>query len=78
MSKTETVHTEYGEVSIETVECDSCGNTIAKDDAQDFRMGDRHGYACSHCVDEGPISFPEKAREWAMPVDVDDGEESGV
>jgi len=58
MSTTQTVHTQFGEVEVETVECDSCGNEIAKDDAKKFTIGEREGYACSHCVDEGPISFP--------------------
>lgn len=73
MSQTETVHTKYGEVSIETVECDSCGNTIATEDAHRFAMGEgtvhgfedaeRHGYACEHCVNEGPAGFPSKVRK---------------
>jgi len=58
MSGTETIQTQYGDVEIETVDCDSCGQTIAKEDANDFTLGHRDGYACDHCVDNGPISFP--------------------
>ena len=58
MTETQEVQTRFGEVQIETVECDSCENTIAKEDAHEFTLGDREGHACSHCVDDGPISFP--------------------
>ena len=57
-TKTETIETQYGTVEVETVECDSCGQRIGKEEAHDFTIGDRDGYACSHCVDNGPISFP--------------------
>jgi len=40
MSERQTLTTEHGEVSYEVVECDSCGNTIAKSDATDFIVGD--------------------------------------
>jgi len=39
MSKTETVHTEYGAVEIETVTCDSCGHELPKEDAKQFYIG---------------------------------------
>jgi len=57
-TKTETIETQYGTVEVETVECDSCGQRIGKEEAHDFTIGDRDGYACAHCVDDGPISFP--------------------
>jgi hypothetical protein len=60
MSQTKTVQTTYGDVEVEVVECDSCGNTIGKDEAREFTLGNREGHACEHCVDEGPISFPSK------------------
>ena len=60
MSQTKTVQTTYGDVEVEVVECDSCGNTISKDEAREFTLGNREGHACEHCVDEGPISFPSK------------------
>jgi len=74
MSKSKTVHTQYGETTVEVVECDSCGNTVAKDSASRFAMNegvpnprfneaDRQGYACEHCVSEGPLSFPERTKE---------------
>ena len=69
MAKTETVATQYGETTIEVVDCDSCGTTIAKDDASEFTLGDRDGWACQHCVDDGPLSFPEKIEKWALPYD---------
>lgn len=55
-----TVDTPYGETTIEVVECDSCGNTVSKDDTVEFTLGDRTGRACKHCYDEGPVSFPER------------------
>jgi len=70
---TQTAETVHGSVEYETVECASCGNETVKDDAKDFQIGDREGKACEHCYKEGPISFPEKAREWVLP---DDGEET--
>jgi len=54
-----TVDTPYGETTIEVVECDSCGNTVSKDDTVEFTLGDREGRACEHCYDSGPVSFPE-------------------
>jgi len=57
-TQTETIETRYGSVDIETVECDSCGQQIGKEQANEFTLGDRDGHACDHCVDEGPISFP--------------------
>ena len=71
MTDMKTIQTAYGDVEIETVDCDSCGQTIGKEDARRFGLTseeqapnvrinetERCGYACSHCVDEGPISFP--------------------
>ena len=58
MTDTETIQTAYGDVEIETVDCDSCGQTISKDNANEFTLSDREGHACDHCVDNGPISFP--------------------
>ena len=37
---TETAVTEHGEVSYETVECTTCDNTVAKEDANDVIVGD--------------------------------------
>lgn len=68
MAKTETVATQYGETTIEVVDCDSCGTTIAKDDASEFTLGDRDGWACQHCVDDGPLSFPERTWNWIDPA----------
>ena len=66
---TKTVQTPYGDTTIEVVECDSCGAEVAKDDALEFTLGDRTGWACEHCYETGPIGFPEKVIEWAMPKD---------
>jgi len=66
---TKTVQTPYGDTTIEVVECDSCGAEVAKDDALEFTLGDRNGWACEHCYDNGPVSFPEKVREWSSPSD---------
>jgi len=63
MTQTETIHTAYGDVEVETVECSSCGEKIAKDDAKDFTIGSRSGYACSYCEKNGPISFPERVKQ---------------
>jgi len=68
-----TVDTPYGETTIEVVECDSCGNTVSKDDTVEFTLGDRTGRACEHCYDSGPVSFPEKVIEWTYPSREVDG-----
>ena len=69
MSQTQTITTEYGDVQVETVECDSCGNTIARDAAHEFTIGSRDGHACDYCVENGPISFPEKVYRLTTPTD---------
>jgi len=58
-TKTKTVQTEYGDVEIDVVECDSCGIDVRKDKAKDFNIGQREGYACEMCEQNGPVSFPE-------------------
>jgi len=68
MTKTKTIHHEYGEKEIEVVECDSCGQEVAKDESYAFLMTKGHswvvggnidvdGWACEHCA-ENPISYP--------------------
>lgn len=66
MSKTtsEQTTTAHGEVTYETVECDSCGQSVKKDDAYVVLIGDRTKspwhiegkraelHACEHCVEE--------------------------
>jgi len=71
MSKTETqqVETRYGSLNVETIECDSCGDTMLKEDANRFTIGGREGFACHYCVREGPISFPGRVRDYALPRD---------
>ena len=39
-TKTETVATQFGNVEVETVDCDSCGATIKKENAKKFVIGD--------------------------------------
>ena len=73
-----TVDTPYGETTIEVVECDSCGNTVSKNDTVEFTLGDRTGRACEHCYDNGPISFPERVTEWALPSDEINGTSHGL
>jgi len=68
-AKQESVETVYGTVDVETVDCDSCGEAMLKEDANPFTIGDRDGYACDYCVREGPIGFPERVREYALPTD---------
>jgi len=65
MSDTETVQTTYGDVEIDVVDCDSCGNRVAKDDTVEFTIGDREGRACRHCEGEGPVSFPTRSIDYA-------------
>lgn len=60
--QTKTIETAYGETSITIVECDSCGAEVAKDDAERFEIGDRSGWACPHCVDDGPVSYPARVK----------------
>ena len=69
--ETQTVQTEYGETSIEVYECDSCGNHVAHKETVRFTLGDREGRACKHCREAGPISFPEKIQQFALPTDDD-------
>lgn len=68
MGETETIQTVYGDVEIPVVQCDSCGDTIAKDDANEFTIGNRNGYACDYCADTGPINFPgrDRVNRWAQ------------
>lgn len=42
MTDVETIQTPYGEVEFQTVECDSCGESIRKENAQRFLIGDIH------------------------------------
>jgi hypothetical protein len=69
MVETKTVETEYGTAEIEVVECDSCGNTVGKEEAKEFTIADRKGWACEYCAENGPLSFPEKVRKFALPSD---------
>lgn len=69
--------TPHGDVTYETVECDSCGNEVAKEEAYEFIIGDlsdigtttkvrhvqRKGWACSYCAGEGAIEFPTKSQK---------------
>ena len=66
---TKTVETRYGKTEIEVVECDSCGTEIAESDATEFTLGDRHGHACDYCTENGPASFPDRAREYFRDFD---------
>ena len=73
----ETVETVYGSVEVDTVECESCGETILREDGYRFGMSTNphkkindskyNGYACEHCASVGPASFPERLREYALP-----------
>lgn len=62
MTKTKTVEeqTIHGSIEYSVVECDSCGQDVMEDEANEFVIGDREGYACDVCKDEGPVGFPEK------------------
>lgn len=88
---TETVETRYGTVEIETVECDSCEETVAKEDAHPFGVwdndaapnerrneADRSGYACPLCAEEGPASFPGRVRGWVLPTEERGDHEYGL
>jgi len=68
-TRTKEISTEYGTTTIQITDCDSCGNTVAKDEAVEFTIGDRSGHACEYCANNGPISFPEKVVEWSLPTD---------
>ena len=61
---TEVVVTEYGEVEtdIEIVECDSCNETVRIDEANEFTIGKRSGWACKYCADVGPAGYPSDIR----------------
>jgi hypothetical protein len=53
--QTETVDLEYGAVEIDVIKCDSCGNTVAPEDAKPFTLDGEEGHACTLCAEEGPI-----------------------
>lgn len=71
------IETVYGSLEAETIICDSCGVEVLKDTAARFAMdteapdpyfneAERTGYACKYCYEEGPTSFPEKAKEYVF------------
>jgi len=77
MTKTKTIQHEYGEKEIEVVECDSCGQEVAKNKAYAFLMtkggswivGDNidvDGWACEYCVENDPIDFPNPGSKWEI------------
>ena len=68
-TRTKEVSTEYGTTTIQITDCDSCGNTVTKDETVAFTIGDRSGRACEYCANNGPISFPERVVEWSLPKD---------
>lgn len=68
-TRTKEVSTEYGTTTIQITDCDSCGNTVAKDETVEFTIGDRSGHACEYCANNGPINFPERVVEWSLPTD---------
>lgn len=74
-TRTKEVSTEYGTTTIEITDCDSCGNTVAKDEAVEFTIGDRSGHACEYCANNGPINFPERVIEFSLPSE---NGESGI
>jgi len=89
MSETKTVETEYGTAEIEIVECDSCGNTVGKEQAKRFAIGEKvpnprindaevNGWACEYCMAEGPLSFPQQVSEWALPKEEQDDYTYGI
>jgi hypothetical protein len=68
MSKqTHTVDTAYGQTTIETYECDSCGTKVRYDETVEFTIGEREGRACNHCEANGPISVPKKVARISLP-----------
>lgn len=80
MTETKKVETEFGTAEIEVVECDSCGNKVGKEEAKRFAIGERvpnprindaevNGWACEYCLDNGPLSFPQKVRNWTFPTE---------
>lgn len=83
-SRTETARTVHGDVSYDVVECDSCDNAVPKAEAYKFLIAGRvhersyshdkvydtesTGWACPYCLDNGPVSFPERAvnKTWSL------------
>lgn len=74
----ESIKTPYGETTIETYDCDSCGNTVAYEDTVEFTIGDTEGRACEHCEENGPISFPRRVLEWEYPKNTNSKEDDGL
>lgn len=76
--KEHTINTQFGEATVEIYTCDSCGNDVAYENTVPFTIADREGRACEHCVETGPIGFPERAIEWVLPRDESTPEEEGL
>lgn len=70
MSETQTITTSHGEVEYEVVQCDSCGNDVAKGDAKDFVIGDIDKISDYHNQDK--VYFSEYTRGYACSICADD------
>lgn len=70
MTKTVTEQTVHGEITYQTVACDSCGQDVMEDEANKFTIGNREGYACDVCVEEGPAGFPQYEPEKSVALGV--------
>ena len=59
---TETVQTQYGDVSVDVGTCDECGQTIKEDKLYEYVMivdgEERSGHVCEYCADTGVSSIP--------------------
>lgn len=53
----EIASTPHGDIKYEVVECSSCGEEVRKKHATEFTLGDRDGWACDWCTENGPIEF---------------------
>lgn len=69
MTKTKTIHHEYGTETIELAECDSCGQETKEEKMREFRIYDNEfgdyvsGSICPSCRDlDNPIEYPSVDR----------------
>ena len=57
------VHTEYGEITLEVVECDSCNQFVAVESAEEYEIGDDGGFICRFCAGDASSLANRQPRE---------------
>ena len=61
---TETVQTQYGDVSVDVGTCDECGQTMKEDNLYEYVIFDdgkkRTGQVCTYCADTNMTTIPRR------------------